>query len=250
MSARAAAVALAAAVGGALLAPAVPFADETPAPPTAALETASPSAQVGKALKLDSSASTAGASPIVGHVWDLDGNGSFETDTGTKPTVELKPAAAGPLTVRVRVVDTGGQSSDADLDLDVTAAPKALVDTSAAVLDGNSGNEGGAGGAEPAAATGDQQDEPDTPSPSGSVAEPVSAPSESPAPGEPTAPEPTAPERVDAEPAAPNMTSAPSLVPRRALAARASAQGKTQPVATTVHAAAAGSVTIKDFKFG
>src|SRR3954452_9654129 len=158
MSARAAAVALAAAVGGALLAPAAPFADETPAPPTAALEAASPGAQVGKALKLDSSESTAGASPIVGHVWDLDGNGSFETDTGSEPTVELKPPAAGPLTVVVRAVDAGGQSSDANLDLKVAAAPKALADTSAAVADGNSGNKGDA--------------EPGTPSPAESAPDP------------------------------------------------------------------------------
>ncbi|HEX3239174.1 MAG TPA: hypothetical protein VHR18_03435 [Solirubrobacterales bacterium] len=87
MKTRAAAVALAAAVGGALLAPAVPFADETPAPPTAVLDAASHSVAVGKALELDSSKSTAGASPIAGHVWDLDGNGSFETDTGSSPTV-------------------------------------------------------------------------------------------------------------------------------------------------------------------
>jgi plastocyanin len=45
------------------------------------------------------------------------------------------------------------------------------------------------------------------------------------------------------------MSAAPALVPRRALAARASAQGKTQPVAD-VHAAASTGVTIKDFKFG
>src|SRR3954447_5704988 len=98
MRARSAAIALAAAVGGALFAPAAPFADETPAPPTAVLEAASHSVEAGQALELDSSKSTPGASPIVGHVWDLDGNGSFETDSGAKPTVDVKPDTPGPLT--------------------------------------------------------------------------------------------------------------------------------------------------------
>ena len=33
----------------------------------------------GQPVKLDSSKSTPGTGAIVGHVWDLDGNGSFET---------------------------------------------------------------------------------------------------------------------------------------------------------------------------
>jgi plastocyanin len=44
------------------------------------------------------------------------------------------------------------------------------------------------------------------------------------------------------------MSAAPALVPRRALAVRAAAQGETRPVAE-VHAAASSGVTIKDFKY-
>src|SRR3954467_2993395 len=128
MRASAAAVALAAAVGGALLVPAMPLAEEPPppptpegppAPPTAVLEAASPTVEAGTALKLDSSKSTVGAKPIVGHVWDLDGNGSFETDTGADPTAEVKPEKPGQLTVRVRVVDEGGLNADQKLALTV-----------------------------------------------------------------------------------------------------------------------------------
>jgi plastocyanin len=114
-------IALVAAVGGVLLVPAVPLAADQPAAPTAALESASSSVPAGTKLKLDSSHST-GA--IVGHQWDLDGNGSFETDSGAKPTVELVPKQAGPLTVHVKVVDAQGQSAEAALALTVTDPPR------------------------------------------------------------------------------------------------------------------------------
>jgi plastocyanin len=76
--------------------------------------------EAGKPVELDASKSTPGTGAIVGHLWDLDGNGSFETDSGPIATAELTPKAAGPLTVAVRVVDAQGQSSDAKLDLNVT----------------------------------------------------------------------------------------------------------------------------------
>src|SRR3954449_3722759 len=121
---RRSAIALAAAVGGALLAPAAPLADEPPRPPTAALEAQSTTVPAGRPIELDSSKSQAGTGAIVGHVWDLDGNGSFETDSADKAKVEATPEKPGPLTVVVRVVDDRGLNSDAKLDLTVTAAPK------------------------------------------------------------------------------------------------------------------------------
>jgi plastocyanin len=113
-------IALMAAAGGTLLSPASPLADGPVAPPAAVLDAPSRTVPAGKPLKLDSSASTPGAGTIVGHVWDLDGNGSFESDTHTDPTAQLTPKKAGALTVRVRVLDDLGQSSDAGLDLKVT----------------------------------------------------------------------------------------------------------------------------------
>src|SRR4051812_49985535 len=121
---RRSAIALAAAIGSALLVPAAPLADEPPTPPTATLEAQSTSVTAGKPVELDSSVSQAGTGAIVGHVWDLDGNGSFETDSGDKPKVDVTPAQAGPLTVSVRVVDDRGLSGDAELDLTVTAPPE------------------------------------------------------------------------------------------------------------------------------
>jgi plastocyanin len=236
------AIALVAAVGGALLVPAMPLAEEPPAPPTAVLEASAPSVEVGSTLKLDSSKSTAGATPIVGHVWDLDGDGSFETDTGVEPTAEVKPAEAGELTVHVRVVDEGGQNADAKLDLDVTEPEKPAMVAAPVVVDSeppaaqggdNSSNEGGDG----AKATGPKAPPADQPA---GEASPMA---------EPGAAEPGAAPPAAAPALTPiRMSAAPALVPRRALAARASAQGDTQPVAD-VRAAGAQSVTIKDFKY-
>src|SRR5438067_11399793 len=117
---RGAGIAVTAAIGGMLLVPASPLADGPPASPSAMIETASTTVPAGKPVQLDSSASTPGSGAIVGHVWDLDGNGSFETDTGSQPAVEATPKTAGPLTVQVRVVDDQGHSADAKLDLTVT----------------------------------------------------------------------------------------------------------------------------------
>src|SRR3954453_22468566 len=112
-------IALMAGVGGMLLSPASPLAGEPPVAPQAVLKAPQTRGQVGKRLELDSSQSIPGGGAIVGHVWDLDGNGSFEKDTGARPLIELTPKKAGPLTVQVRVLDAQGQSADAKLDLKV-----------------------------------------------------------------------------------------------------------------------------------
>src|SRR3954469_6076098 len=148
-------IALVAAIGGTLLVPAAPLADEPPAPPTAAIEAASTTVPPEKPVELDSSASKAGTGAIVGHVWDLDGNGSFETDSADKPKIDVTPEQPGPLAVRVRVVDDRGLNADAELDLTVTAPPRMTaadksIDKSAApTADGPAppadGGEGGGG---------------------------------------------------------------------------------------------------------
>jgi plastocyanin len=234
MRAPAAAVALVAAVGGALLVPSMPLADEPPAPPTAVLESAAPTVEAGSALKLDSSKSAAGATPIAGHVWDLDGDGTFETDTGAEPTAELKPSEPGRLTVQVRVVDQGGQNSDAKLDLEVTAPPppppKAVDGSAVAVPQDEDSSSEDSGEPGPRSDAAGEPAKPDRPAPD---EQPPAA-----------APEPAKPAR-DLTPI--HMSAAPALVPRRALA-RASAQGETEPVAD-VRAAASSGVTIKDFKY-
>jgi plastocyanin len=231
---RGSAIALVAAIGGCLLAPAAPLADEPPAPPTAALTTAHTTFPAGQTITLDSSASRPGAAAIVGHVWDLDGDGSFETDTGSKATVDTTPLHPGPMTVHVRVVDDHGLASDAQLDLNVTAPPSPADDPTV----DKSSVSGIAKQPAPAATPLTQS----TPTP---AAAPAPAPAPQPAAATP-APAPAPAPATTTVPATVRMTAAPVLLPRKTLA---STQKASAPAKTTVSAAAATGVTIKNFAF-
>ena len=233
---RGAAIAVASAVGAVLIVPAVPLAaEEPPPPPTAVLEAPSNTAEAGKPLKLDSSRSSGGA-PIVGHEWDLDGNGSFEKDTGSDATVTFAPPDAGPLTVHVRVTDESDQTGEAALDLTVTAPPppKALDTKTDAEAPPAREHHGGTKPPE-------RQPDPD-PAPAADPAEPQPTPAA--APADP-APADAAPESQPDQPA-PHITGLrmsavnTALVPRHSL---------TEARKTRVVAAASSGVTIKNFKF-
>ena len=50
---------------------------------------------------------------ITNYKWDLDGNGSFETDTGTTPSTSRSYSAAGNVIATLRVTDNDGATSDA-----------------------------------------------------------------------------------------------------------------------------------------
>src|SRR4029453_3434778 len=45
---------------------------------------------------------------IVSYQWDLDGDGTFETNTGTNPVATHSYPAEGSFDVRLRVTDNGG----------------------------------------------------------------------------------------------------------------------------------------------
>ena len=61
--------------------------------------------------------------PIAHYLWDLDGDGTFETDTGSAPTAVRSYSAAGTLTPRLRVVDANGETSDAATSVTVVKRP-------------------------------------------------------------------------------------------------------------------------------
>jgi plastocyanin len=243
---RRAAIVAASAVGGALLGPAAPLAADEPAP-SAAIEASANPVAAGSPLRLDSSRSTAAAGTIVGHRWDLDGDGSFETDTGSLAVTETTPAAPGKLTVHLRVVDERGKTGEAALDVNVTPAAPAAGD----------------GTAQPPAKPGDAAPAP-APAPAPS---PAPGPAASPAPGSAASPAPAAgdpappagdPAQAAGDPAAAAGTApagtapaaeqpaAPAPKPARRHTASAAQKRKAGP---QVHAAAATGVTIKNFKF-
>jgi plastocyanin len=249
---RRSAIALAAAVGGALLAPAAPLADEPPTPPKAALEAPSTTVPAGKPIELDSSKSQPGTGAIVGHIWDLDGNGSFETDSADKAKVDTTPERPGPLTVRVRVVDDRGLESDAQLDLTVTAPPKMEA---AAPSEGHSTRPAsatrasGPGVGAPATGTGAVAEP--SPAPPDPNAAPPPAPAQAPQPA-PAAPQPAAGDQPALAPmTTTRMSSAPAFVPTEALASGRtdSVVAKAATGATVTAAASSTGVTMKNFAF-
>ena len=91
-------------------------------------------------LSASESSAAAGHAPLT-FAFDLDGNGTFEKDSGVEPTITFTPATAAPLTVRVKVTDGLSSAATATIDLDVKPDPVAkptavLAGPAEVVLDG------------------------------------------------------------------------------------------------------------------
>jgi PKD repeat protein len=106
-------------------------------PPVARL-TAPGAALIGQEVVLDASASTDDLDPIQNFRWDLDGDGTYETDTEQRPTVRHTfTGAAGNRTVRVRVSDTNTAIGEGSVTVYAHRAPTAtFVATPAAPFAG------------------------------------------------------------------------------------------------------------------
>lgn len=91
--------------------------------------TATPNPAVPNAtVHFDASASTGGNNTnIVHYEWDLDGDGSFETDTGTTATTSHIYTVKGTYAAAVRVTDSGGQSDVRVVAIAVTEKPVARM---------------------------------------------------------------------------------------------------------------------------
>jgi hypothetical protein len=90
--------------------------------PTAALK-APKKAKAGKVVKLDASGSKDSDGTIANYAWDLDGDGSLETDGGTTPTLS-RAFSVGVHHVAVRVVDNDGARAFKTRTIRVTKAVK------------------------------------------------------------------------------------------------------------------------------
>jgi PKD repeat protein len=75
--------------------------------PTAAFTFAPSPAFAGEKVTFDAT-STSDDGPIKDYAWDLDGNGTFETDTNASPIATKTYATDGPITVGLRVTDDHG----------------------------------------------------------------------------------------------------------------------------------------------
>jgi hypothetical protein len=91
------------------------------APPAASFNVAPNPALVGRVVSFDASGSTPGSDPIAKYEWDMDGDGSFETDTGGTPTAANSYPVAGTFNTGLRVTDRIGQTATAVQALRVSA---------------------------------------------------------------------------------------------------------------------------------
>ena len=81
------------------------------ATPTASFTLSSAAVRAGSLVGLDASRSSDPDGSLREFAWDLDGNGSFETDCGTSPAAAASFGSSGSRAVSVRVTDTGGATA-------------------------------------------------------------------------------------------------------------------------------------------
>ena len=82
--------------------------------PVASFETTPSPVVAGRPVTFDASGSSDADGPIASYRWDLDGNGTFETDTGSSPTATRTYAIGqiGPVNVALRVTDGDGSTTE------------------------------------------------------------------------------------------------------------------------------------------
>jgi YD repeat-containing protein len=90
-----------------------------PQPPTASFTLSPNPAQTGQLVSFDATSSTDPDGPITKYEWDLDGDGTYELDGGTTPTVTHTYTSSGVITVRLRVTDGQGVRSTTNRALSV-----------------------------------------------------------------------------------------------------------------------------------
>ena len=95
--------------------------------PTALIVTAPPTPVVNQPTTLDGSRSSDDGS-IARYQWDLNGDGTFETDTAAVAKATTTFTQTGPATVGLKVTDNDGATDQTTLKLNVSATPVATID--------------------------------------------------------------------------------------------------------------------------
>jgi hypothetical protein len=105
--------------------------------PNAALEADDLDVATLATVNLDASGSS-DDDAVVFYEWDLDGNGSFEANTGTISTNSTSFAAAGSYVVSVRVSDAESVQDTASVTINVIDGTEDVFDIGGTILDGDS----------------------------------------------------------------------------------------------------------------
>jgi YD repeat-containing protein len=82
-------------------------------PPQASFTATPNPASTGSLISFNAAGSTDSDGTIVKYEWDLDGNGTYETNTGSTATTSKTYPDAEEVTVRLRVTDSGGATDQA-----------------------------------------------------------------------------------------------------------------------------------------
>ena len=94
--------------------------------PVASLSASPATVAGGGQVTFDASGSNDPEGLQLRYAWDLDGNGSFETDGGTTPTITRTYSGTTTFTARVHVSDPHGASGVAGADVKVDSIPPVI----------------------------------------------------------------------------------------------------------------------------
>ena len=94
-------------------------------PPVAAFTLTPNPANAGATVSFNGSTSSDPDGTIAKYEWDLDGNGSYETDTNTTPTTSRSYTSGGTVNVGLRVTDNRGATATVTHALTINGAPTA-----------------------------------------------------------------------------------------------------------------------------
>jgi PKD repeat protein len=92
-------------------------------PPKAAFTISQNPVRPGQNVTFNASGSSTPSGQIVDYRWDLDGDGTYETDTGASPTLTTSIAGAGEYNVGLRVATSGGATATTSHPLTVGNLP-------------------------------------------------------------------------------------------------------------------------------
>jgi hypothetical protein len=127
----------------------IELSNQEPGGPAAALSASTSSARIGETVTFDASGSRDADGSIVKYEWDLDGNGTYERNTGTSPVTQKAYDVPDSVTITVRVSDNDGKATD---DTGIVHVTDAAPGSSAGGAAG-AGSASQAGGGAPAPAT-------------------------------------------------------------------------------------------------